>query len=173
MDYVEMLLPEFDLEMANTRRLLERIPDDKLAWKPHAKSNSIGWNANHLAEIPGWVAGIVEQDSWDFSPVDGPHYQTPELGSVAEILAMFDGNVREARLAIKGIREETLGDNWSLLQGGLPLITMPRHLVVRLFVISHLIHHRAHLCVYLRLNDCLVPGMYGPSADEYECAKGG
>ncbi len=166
MGYVEMLLSEFDQEMASTRKLLERIPNDKLDWKAHAKSNSIGWNANHVAEIPGWIEPTLTQDSWDFAPVDGPAYQTPQLGSAEEILALFDRNVQAARRAIEAIQEDELDKPWSLLQGGQPLLTMPRHLVIRLFVLNHLIHHRAHLCVYLRLNDCFVPGMYGPSADD-------
>ena len=166
MNYVEMILPEFEQEMASTRKLLERIPNDKLGWKPHTKSNSIGWNANHVAEIPGWIEGVLERDSWDFAPVDGPAYRTPELGSVAEILDMFDRNVQAARRAIQAVREEAMEDDWSLLEGGKTLLTMPRHLVMRMFVLNHIIHHRAHLCVYLRLNDCPVPGMYGPSADD-------
>lgn len=166
MSYAEMILPEFEQEMASTRKLLERIPNDKLGWKSHAKSNSIGWNANHVAEIPGWVEGVLERDSWDFAPVDGPAYRTPELGSAGEIVAMFDRNVQAARRAIQAFREEAMEDDWSLLEGGKTLLTMPRHLVMRMFVLNHLIHHRAHLCVYLRLNDCPVPGMYGPSADD-------
>ncbi len=166
MNYVEMILPEFEQEMASTRKLLERIPNDKLGWKPHPKSNSIGWNANHVAEIPGWIEGVLEQDSWDFAPVDAPAYRTPEFSSVAEILEVFDRSVQAARRAIQAVREEALEDDWSLLEGGKTLLTMPRHLVMRMFVLNHIIHHRAHLCVYLRLNDCPVPGMYGPSADD-------
>lgn len=166
MGYAETFLPEFDQEMASTRKVLGRIPNDKLDWKAHAKSNSIGWNANHVAEIPGWIETVLQQDSWDFAPVDGPAYQTPQLASVAEILEMFDRNVQSARQAIEAVREEALGNDWSLLWGGQTLLTMPRHLVMRVVVLNHLIHHRAHLCVYLRLNDCPVPGMYGPSADD-------
>jgi uncharacterized damage-inducible protein DinB len=166
MGYAEMILPEYDQEMANTRKVLERVPEDKWDWKLHPKSNTMGWNANHLAEIPGWVEGTLTQTEWDFAPVDGPPYQSPNLRTQKELLALFDQNVADGRKAISEVKEEDLFVMWSLLQGGLPIITMPRVAVIRSFVINHLIHHRAILCVNLRLNDIPVPGMYGPSADE-------
>lgn len=166
MSYAETILPEFDQEMANTRRVLERIPEDKLDWKPHPKSDTIGWNANHLAEIPGWVEGTLTFPNWDIAPAGGEPYRSPALRRRDEILHLFDANVAAARRAIAGVREETLGEDWSLLAGGKPLFTMPRSAVIRTFVLNHLIHHRAILCVYLRLNDIPAPGMYGPSGDE-------
>jgi uncharacterized damage-inducible protein DinB len=166
MSYADSILPEFDEEMANTRKVLERVPDDKLDWKPHPKSNTIGWNANHLAESVGWVEGTLTTDSWDFAPVGGEPYQSPNLKSSKEILALFDRNVAQARKAIKAVKDEDMSKNWSLLQGGKPIVTLTRAQVIRNFVISHTIHHRAHLLVYLRLNDIPVPGMYGPSGDE-------
>ncbi len=132
----------------------------------HPKSNTIGWNANHIAEIPGWVAGTLARDSWDIAPVDGEPYQSPKLATRQEILDLFDRNVAEARQAIETVDDSALGQKWSLLKAGEPLMTMPRAVVIRSFVLNHLIHHRAHLCVYLRLNDIAVPGMYGPSGDE-------
>ncbi len=166
MSYSETILPEFDQEMANTRKVLERIPEDKLQWRAHPKSNTIGWNANHLAEIPGWVEGTLTLLSWDIAPVGGERYQSPKLTTVRQILDLFDRNVATARKAIAAVRDEELGKMWSLLQAGKPIITMPRAEVMRTFVLNHHIHHRAHLCVYLRLNDIPVPGMYGPSGDE-------
>ena len=166
MSYAETILPEFDQEMANTRKVIERIPDGKLDWRAHSESNTIGWNANHLAEIPGWVEGTLSQLSWDIAPVDGERYQSPALTSRQEILELFDRNVEAARQAISTVKDAELGEMWSLLEGGKPLFTLPRATVIRSFVLNHLIHHRAHLCVYLRLNDIPVPGMYGPSADE-------
>lgn len=167
MSYAEQILPEFDEEMANTRKVLERIPEDKLDWKAHPKSNTIGWNANHLAEIPAWVEGTLTQLSWDFAPVGGERYQSPALKSRKDILELFDRNVASARKAIAAVKDEgELGKMWSLLEGGKPIITMPRSAVIRSFVISHTIHHRAMLCVYLRLNNIPVPGLYGPSGDE-------
>lgn len=166
MSYAETILPEFDQEVAGTRKVLERLPDDKLDWKAHPKSNTIGWNANHLAEMPGWVEGTLNQDAWDIAPADGEHYQTPQLTSKQEILDLFDRNVAAARRALESVGDETMSKTWSLLRGGTPLFTMPRSVVIRTFVLNHTVHHRAILCVYLRLNDIPVPGMYGPSGDE-------
>jgi len=166
MSYAETILPEFDQEMASTRKVLERIPEDKFDWRAHPKSNTIGWNANHIAEIPGWVAGILTQPEWDIAPTAGEAYQTPKLTSRQEILDFFDGNVASARQAISAAKDADIPQQWSLLRAGQPLFTLPRGAVIRTFVINHIIHHRAHMCVYLRLNDIPVPGMYGPSGDE-------
>jgi len=166
MSYVQHTLAEFDQEMASTRKVLERIPDEKFSWKAHPKSNTLGWNASHLVEIPGWVEGIIADDSWDFNPPGGEPYRTPMLGTRAEVLALFDANVASARKAIEGLKEENLDKPWSLLDGGKVFITMPRRAVIRSFILNHLIHHRAITTVYLRLNDIPVPGMYGPSGDE-------
>jgi uncharacterized damage-inducible protein DinB len=166
MSYAASLLPEFDEEMANTRKVLERFPDDKAAWRAHAKSNTLGWNANHLAEIPGWVVGTINDTEWDFSPPGKPAFKTPSLGSLAEILAVFDENVAAARKAIESATDEAMTVPWTLKYQGNAIFTMPRSAVIRSFVLNHIIHHRAITCVYLRLNDVPVPGMYGPSGDE-------
>jgi uncharacterized damage-inducible protein DinB len=165
-NYAETILPEFDREMANTRKVLERVPEQKLDWQADPNSHTIGWNANHLAEILGWVEGILTMPSWDFAPVGGEPYQSPKLVSRQEILDLFDRNVAAARKAIAAVKDEQLTQPWSLLAAGRPVFTMPRGRVVRRFVLNHLIHHRAILCVYLRLNDIQVPGMYHPSGDE-------
>lgn len=162
----QLMLPEFNMEMANTRRVLERIPDDKLNWKIHEKSNTIGWVANHLADIPGWVALTIDHDSLDIAPVDGEPYATPAFASGDEIVALFDKNVSSASAALEGVEDEMLQRPWHLLSGGQTLMTMPKLAVLRTWVLNHSIHHRAHLCVYLRVNDISVPGLYGPSADE-------
>ncbi len=166
MSYAEMILPEFDQEMAKTRTVLERVPENKLDWKAHPKSNTMGWVANHLAEIPGWVAGTITKPSWDVAPPGGKSYQSPKLTSRQAILELFDANVASARQAIAGAKDEEMGKDWSLLHAGQPLFTMPRAAVIRGFVLNHTIHHRAILCVYLRLNDIPVPSIYGPSGDE-------
>lgn len=166
MSYAETLLPEFDQEMANTRKVLERIQDDKFDWKAHPKSNTIGWNANHIADIPYWLVMVLTKPSLDIAPVDGERYPFPKLIHRQEILDLFDRNVAAAREAITAAKDEEIGQPWALLQGGKPFFTMPRAAVVRGMVLNHLMHHRAHLCVYLRLNDIPVPGMYGPSGDE-------
>jgi uncharacterized damage-inducible protein DinB len=166
MKYSESILPEFDREMASTRKVLERVPEDKMDWKAHPKSNTIGWNANHLVELPGWVEGVLTKPSWDFAPAGGEQYESINLKTRRELLDVFDGNVAAARKAIAAVKDEEIMQPWSLLQTGKTLFTMPRAAVIRGFVLNHLIHHRAILCVYLRLNDIPVPGMYGPSGDE-------
>ena len=166
MTYSQTILPEFDQEMASTRKVLERVPDDKLDWKPHPKSNTIGWNANHLAEMPAWVMETINRTELDISPPGGEPYRSPSLSSRKAILEMFDKNVAAARKALESVKDEAMGVNWSLLQGGQTIVTMPRAAVIRSFVMNHMIHHRAILTVYLRLNNIPVPGMYGPSADE-------
>ncbi len=162
----QALLPEFDHEMANTRKTLERIPDDKLGWKPHEKSMTLGRLAGHIAERPGWGAITVNQDSIDVAPVGAP----PQTGATAksrqEALDMFDAKVAEARAAMAGGSDEQLMRPWSLLMGGKSVFTMPKVAVLRGFVMNHTIHRRAQLGVYLRLNDIPVPSIYGPSADE-------
>jgi uncharacterized damage-inducible protein DinB len=165
MNYAETILPEFDREMANTRQVLERVPEDRLDWHAQAKSHTIGWNANHLAEILGWVEGILTAPSWDIAPIGGQLYQSPKLTSRQEILDLFDRNAAVARKAIAAVQDDQLTQPWSLLKAGTTLFTMPRGLMIRRFVLNHLIHHRAILCIYLRLNDIPVPGMYDPSGD--------
>ena len=162
----QALLPEFDHEFAGTRKTIERVPDDKLAWKPHAKSFSMGDLAIHLAEIPGWMGATIDLDSFDVNPPSGQHYERPKLGSRQEILEAFDKNVATARATVAAASDEHLMKPWSLLSGGKPILTMPRIAVLRSFLMNHTIHHRAQLGLYLRLNDIPVPGLYGPSADE-------
>jgi len=166
MSIAESILPEFEHEMAGTRKTLERIPDDKLDWKAHQKSNTIGWVSAHLAEIPGWVEGTLARDSWDINPVGGEPYKSPTATSRKQILDLFDKNVAAARKAIAATTDEAFMKQWSLLSAGKPMITMPRLGVIRGFVLNHTIHHRAYLCAYLRLNDIPVPALYGPSGDE-------
>jgi uncharacterized damage-inducible protein DinB len=166
MTYAETILPEFDQEMANTRKVLERIPDDRLDWQPHPRSHTIGWNANHLANLPDWLVHTLGTRELDLAPVGGEPYAFPKRTSRQEILEMFDANVAAARKAIAEVKDEEMGRPWTLSQGGKPLLSMPRSAVVRGLVLNHIIHHRAILCVYLRLNDIPVPGMYGPSGDE-------
>lgn len=166
MTIAESILPEFDLEMAGTRKVLERIPDDKLDWKAHDKSNTIAWVASHLAEIVGWVEPTLTADEWDIHPEGEEPYRTTVLGSRQQILDNFDANVRTARERIASTSDEEFFKSWSLLSGGQTLMTMPKLAVIRTWVLNHSIHHRAHLCVYLRLNEIPVPALYGPSGDE-------
>jgi uncharacterized damage-inducible protein DinB len=162
----EALLSEFDHEMANTRKTLERIPDQKLSYQPHPKSGSMGWLASHLANIPVWTVRALLQESFDFSPAGATPQRTVVLNSTEEVLALFDKNVADARKALAAAREEALLEPWSLLSGGHTVFTMPRGGVIRSMVMNHSIHHRGQLTMYMRLNDIPVPGLYGPSADE-------
>lgn len=166
MNYSQLTLPEFEHEMATTRRVLERVPDDKLDWRPHPKSNTIGWNANHLAEIPGWAANILTEPFFDMNPSGNEPYTTPDLRSREAILRAFDENVAAATKAIAGFKNEAMYETWQFKDGGNVLLEMPRVVAFRAWVISHTIHHRAILTVYYRLNDVPVPAIYGPSADE-------
>lgn len=162
----DALLPEFDHEMAGVRATLERVPDDKLGWKPHEKSFTMGGLAAHLAQVPGWAKETLKQDSLDVAPVGGPAYTPPTANSRAELLALFDKNVAAGRAALAETSDESFFQNWSLLKGGKTILSMPRIAVLRSFVLSHAIHHRAQLGVYLRMNNIPVPSIYGPSADE-------
>src|SRR5579875_431002 len=113
MNYSQTILPEFDHEMANTRKVLERLAEDKMDWRVHPKSNTIGWNANHLAEIPGWVEGMLTQPSWDFAPAGGESYQSPKLTARQEILNLFDRNVAAARKALVAAKDDEMMQPWS------------------------------------------------------------
>jgi uncharacterized damage-inducible protein DinB len=158
----QSMLPEFDHEMANTRKSLERIPDDKLSFKPHAKSTSLGGLATHLANINHWTEAIVGQDVFDVSTAP----PNTELKSRDEVLAVFDKNTSTARKIIAETTDAHLLKPWTLMAGSKTVLTMPRVAVLRSFILNHTIHHRAQLGVYLRLNDVPVPSIYGPSADE-------
>jgi uncharacterized damage-inducible protein DinB len=162
----DTILPEFDLEMANTRKTLERVPDDKLDWTPHQKSSTMGGLATHLANIPTWAIHALTKDSIDIAPVGEAPPRVEPARSRAELLERFDQAVADARAAIDEASNELLFQPWSLLSGGKTVMTLPRAAVLRGFVMNHTIHHRAQLGVYLRLNDIAVPSIYGPSADE-------
>ncbi len=125
----------------------------------------MGWNVSHLVEIVGWAKGTLALTSWDINPVGGPRYQTHLFESRHAALEAFDSQVATAKKSIAAVTDEEMQMMWSLLDGGKPVITMPRAAIFRSFVLNHLIHHRAILCVYLRLNDIPVPGMYGPSGE--------
>jgi uncharacterized damage-inducible protein DinB len=157
----EMLLPEFDQEMANTRKILDCVPEEKLAWKPHAKSMTLGRLASHVAELAGWAVVVITEDKLEITP-DMKPFSAP---TKAELMGAIDKNTTDARAAIAGASDEQLGKTWSFIYAGHTVFSMPRTAVLRNMVMSHLIHHRGQLSVYLRLIDVAIPGMYGPSAD--------
>jgi uncharacterized damage-inducible protein DinB len=160
MPIIAELLPEFDQEMAATRRVLERVPDDRPDWKPHPKSFSLAHLAQLVATMPGWITRTLREPSLDLAADPGYRNQTPDA-----LLAQFDRHVVEAREAIATREDADWAEPWSLMMGGHAVFTSPRGEVVRQHV-NHLVHHRAQLGVYLRLLDVPVPSMYGPTADE-------
>lgn len=162
----QALLPEFDHEMANTRKTLERVPFDKYSWKPHAKSFAMGPLATHLATLPSWAAITIQRDSIDIAPEGEKPITNEPVNSLDELLQRFDKNVADARAAIAGASDEEMLKMWTLLSGGKTIFSIPRVAALRSFVMNHNVHHRAQLGVYLRLNDIPVPSIYGPSADE-------
>lgn len=162
----DIILPEFDMEMDATRRTLERVPDDKFDWKPHAKSGTLGWLAAHISNIPHWAVITMQQNSLDLAPVGEPSRVAPKPAKRKELLEQFDKNRADARAALAGADDAAYAKPWALLMGGKQLFSEPRSSVLRRMVFNHLIHHRAQLTVYLRLLNIPVPALYGPSADE-------
>ena len=155
------LVHEIDLESATTRRVLERVPDGRLTWKPHDKSMSIGALALHLASAPGAIAQWALVDSFEF-----PGGKAPEATSCAQILAAHDEGVAKARAAITAIGDAGLKQEWQATKNGVAFLKMPKGALIRSIVMNHAYHHRGQLSVYLRLLDVHVPSIYGPSADE-------
>ena len=153
-------LKEFDLEMASTRKLLERVPGDKGAWKPHEKSFSLGHLAQLVSWMPGWIAKSLREPHIDLAASSGYSLESPDV-----LLNTFDANVRDARAALESVTGPALDESWSLKMGDRVLMTSPRGEVVRQHL-NHLIHHRGQLTVYLRLIDVPLPSVYGPTADE-------
>jgi len=162
MSISQALLPEFDQEIASTRKTLERINDGIWDFKPHEKSPTLGWLAGHIANLPTWTVMAIGTRSLDMATSP----RTPKLANKADLLYAFETNVETAREALESASDECLTGPWSLLNDGKEILTMPRVALLRSFVMNHLIHHRAQLGVYLRLNDIAVPAIYGPSADE-------
>jgi uncharacterized damage-inducible protein DinB len=165
MSIVETLLPEFDHEMANTRRLLELVPAAEAAWRPHPKSSSLGDLAAHLVRLPLWGRFVLQQPELDLgSPANASIAQAP-FTTLAELLDQFDRYVREARTALVALSDTAMGATWTLKNRGTTVFSMPRAAVLRGFILSHMIHHRGQLSVYLRLRDVPLPSLYGPTAD--------
>ena len=164
----QAMLPEFDQEMANTRKTLERAPDPQWNWKPHGKSGTLGWLASHVGTVPEWIAMVVKTEELDYAPVGGPAYEPPKIENRAQLLAAFDKAAAEARAALANVSDAELVKSWRLLAGGKEVLSLPRAACIRSLCLNHMIHHRAQLTVYYRLLGIAVPGLYGPSADETE-----
>jgi uncharacterized damage-inducible protein DinB len=162
MALVDALLPEFDHEMTVTRKLLERVPDDKFDWKPHPKSMTLGQLAQHVATLPMWGSMTLDLSELDL----GAGQQLAPITNRAGLLSFFDRNVATARAALSGKGDGEMMSPWALKRDGQTIFSMPKAGVWRGFVLSHLVHHRGQLSVYLRINDVPIPSIYGPSADE-------
>ena len=159
----QILTAELEHEAISTRKMLERIPADKLAWKPHEKSMTLERIAGHIVEMVGWTKSSLTQDELDFSKFD---YQPKVYTDASQLVADLDANVSEAIEILQNTSNETMAENWTMRNGEQVYFTMPKAAVMRSFVMNHIIHHRGQMSVYLRLLDIPVPSIYGPSADE-------
>jgi uncharacterized damage-inducible protein DinB len=166
MRIAETMMPEIEQEMAQTRKTLARVPDDKFSYKPHEKSMEMGALALHIAMMADWGADTLVSDDFDVAPVNGPAYQMPTAKTSAELLALFDKAVERLKTNLAKTDDAAMMKQWSLLQGGRPLFSMPRAAVMRGMILNHMVHHRGQLTVYLRMCNVPVPALYGPSADE-------
>jgi uncharacterized damage-inducible protein DinB len=158
----DALIPEFDHEMTLTRKLLERVPEEQFDWKPHQKSMSLGGLATHLARLPLWGVTTLEQSELDLALTP----PAEQAASRAELLATFDKAVSGTRAALTGKSDAELMAPWTLKRDGHTIFSMPKASIWRSFVLSHIVHHRGQLTVYLRMHDVPLPSIYGPSADE-------
>lgn len=159
--FIDSFLPEFNHEMTGTRAVLECLKDELLDWKAHESLHTIGWVGAHLADTLSWVEVTLTETSFDVAPVGGEPHQTPELGSATEILEVFDQNLEAARKSLAKATDESMTVPWTLLQGGEELFTQPRGALVKNLFINHMVHHRAFLISYLRMNGIECPNLYG------------
>lgn len=157
------LIEYFDEEMEATGRLLARLPEEGLDWRPHDRSMSLGRLAAHLASIPGWTRMVLRQNSFDMEPLNLDDYEPPPAGTIQHL---FKANVGAARRLLAAASDEDLSQPWTLSSGGRTLYTRPRREVIRSMLLGHVIHHRGQLTVYLRLRGVPLPPLYGPTADE-------
>jgi uncharacterized damage-inducible protein DinB len=170
MPLAEVLLPEFDDEMAATRRLLACVPDGKAAWQPHEKSMTLGRLATHVAELAGRAPEILTRDEWDPRPAGG-EYRPRVLDTQAQLLELFDQGAQASRRALAASSDADFAGTWVMKRGGQAVYSGSRFNAYRRIALNHLVHHRAQLGVFLRLNGVPIPGMYGPSADDLAQVK--
>lgn len=163
MNLSQFLMPEFQHEMANTRKMLEAIPEADLDYQSNEKAMSLAQLANHIAEIPTWVGVTFLYPELDFSTFE---YIPKKFRTVKELVAFFDKNVADAQKLLSEVSNETLNENWTMKNGEVVYFTMPKLSVFRMFVMNHTIHHRGQMSAYIRAVGAVVPAMYGPTADE-------
>ena len=158
---IDALLQELDLEAQTTRRVLERVPGDKLGWKPHDKSMSLGQLALHVATCPGAIAEICQ-----ISPFEAPDFIQEPAKTAAELVPALDRSVAKAKEILSTLDDAALGKMWRVTAGGKEVMAMPVGAVLRTLMLNHWYHHRGQLTVYLRELGVSIPSIYGPSADE-------
>ena len=159
----QIIAAEMKQEAATTRRLLERLPADKLMWKPHEKSMSLEHLAGHIVEMIAWTGPTLTQDELDFATMN---YKRKEYTDPAELVADLDKNVSDALEVLENTSDEAMAGTWTLRNGEQKFFTLPKPAVMRSFVMNHIVHHRGQLSVYMRLLDIPLPSIYGPTADE-------
>jgi uncharacterized damage-inducible protein DinB len=157
------LIREIEHEGSQTKKILERIPIDNFAWKPHEKSRPIGELAIHVAQIPAWTSRALTTSEVDILTFQRP---VPEIKTAEDLVKFSEANVQKAIEDLQKATDEDIMTRWTLRRGEHVVFTLPRAAVIRNMAMNHLIHHRGQLSVYLRLLNVPVPGMYGPSADE-------
>jgi uncharacterized damage-inducible protein DinB len=167
MKYTDTFLADLDREAAISRRVLEHVPDGKFDWKPAESSMPMGSLAIMVATIPEWLGLVIQLNELDIAPKDGPRFTPPPIKTSADLVKALDGALEKGRQALKGTNDDNLiNTNWKLISGGKVLLDARRHTHIRDGVLSHWVHHRGQLTVYLRLLGAKVPSTYGPSGDE-------
>ena len=161
----ELLLAEYDREVARSRKALEQIPDGKRDWKPHDRSMQFGYLSEMVATIPTWVAMMIDRDELDIAPKDGAQMKREQLNTRDDYLRAHDKASADGRAALQSATDEHLLKPWRLLVAGNAVLEMSRHDMVS-DTLNHLVHHRGQMTVYLRLMGAKVPALYGPSADD-------
>ena len=162
MAIVDGILQELEQEAQTTRRLLERVPDDQLTWRPHEKARTLGELAMHVAIVPGGVAELVATQT----TVQVPQFSEPQLKNASELIPLLDASIAKAKKLLSGMDDGSLMATWRMMQGERELVAMPRLAMLRSIMLNHWYHHRGQLSVYLRELDVPIPSIYGPSADE-------
>jgi uncharacterized damage-inducible protein DinB len=164
--YTEVFLADLDREVPISRRLLERFPEGRFDWKPHEKAMPMGYIAMMVATIPEWLGMVIGMDELDIAPKNGPKFQPPSIRTAADLVKALDEAAEKGRTALRGTNDAHLQTHWRLLAGGKVLQDSPRHVQIRDGVLSHWVHHRGQLTVYMKMLGAKVPWIYGPSGDE-------
>jgi uncharacterized damage-inducible protein DinB len=163
---VELLLPEFDEEMASTRKVLAAVPEEKFGWRPHAKSFTMQALAGHVAELPSWTSDVLRRERFDVDGANPPENASFKPANAQQMLERFEQWAARARADLAAATDDAMQQEWVMTWDGYEIVRSPRYQAIRKWSLNHMVHHRGQLGVYLRLNDAKVPGVYGPSADE-------